>query len=142
VEVGAQYGPVSASVSTGYEASTSLKNFVASTTESTYEDAGKEETKVKEEFNIGPGDKLYFYQHVFSGPGMEFNLDTKSVVSQKKTAQDDTEIYIDVLTKPIRFIESLDVVYGSQPSDAPNDRIREHSSKSDNINDELSLFDK
>ena len=134
VEASATWGPVSATVSSGFEASKLLKDLVSSTTEVTREEDSKWEETEKQDYSIGPGDKLYFYQQTFEGPGMYFALDTTSVTSTKKTADDNTAVQIEVASKPLRFIEYIDVAYGDNESDAPEDRIREFWGNSDDIN--------
>ncbi|KAI0426566.1 hypothetical protein F5Y09DRAFT_345596 [Xylaria sp. FL1042] len=132
VEAGMKWVPVSVSVD--YKASKSLEDFVSSTTEIYCEETVKEETVVKSDCSIGPGDKLYFYQQTFSGAGMDFDMDATAVVSTKKTAEDDKDIYIVVVARPVEFIKNIDVVYGGRPSDAPNDRVRESSGWNDDMN--------
>lgn len=134
ISASATWGPASASVSTRFEASKVLKDFVSSTTEVTREEIDKWEQTETVEYNIGPGDKLYFYQQVFSGPGIVFALDTTSVTSHQKGPDDDQDVEIVVVSSPIRFIDFLDTVYGDRESGAPEDRVLTLGGGSEDIN--------
>lgn len=134
VSSSATWGPVSATVDAGFEASKLLKDFVSSTTEVTRGERDTWEYTETQEYSIGPGDKLYFYQQTFSGPGIYFTLDTTSVTSHKKGPEDDEDVDIVVVSSPVRFIEYMDTVYGNKESDAPEDRVRTFQKGSDDIN--------
>ncbi|KAI0774446.1 hypothetical protein C8Q74DRAFT_1368921 [Fomes fomentarius] len=136
VSSSATWGPVSATVDAGFEGSKPLKDFVSSTTEVSREEKETWQETEKHEYSIGPGDKPYFYQQTFSGPGIyfKFTLDTTSVTSHKKGPEDDQDVDIGVVSTPVRFIECMDVAYGTQESDAPEDRVRTFRSGSDDIN--------
>ena len=124
VSSSATWGSISAEISAGFEASEVLKDFVSSTTEVTREETSKSEYTEAQDYSIGPGDKLYFYQQTFSGPGIYFTLDTTSVTSHKKGPEDDEDVDIVVVSSPVRFIEYMDTAYGDKESDAPADRVR------------------
>ena len=130
----ATWGSVSASVEAGFEASEVLKDFVSSTTEVTREETSKYEYTETQDYSIGPGDKLYFYQQIFSGPGIYFALDTTPVTSHEKGEGDEKAVDIVVVSSPIRFIADMDVAYGDKESDAPADRVRTFGGGSDDIN--------
>ena len=134
VSSSATWGPVSATVDAGFEASKLLKDFVSSTTEVTREERETWEYTETQQYSIGPGDRLYFYQQTFSGPGIYFTLDTTSVTSQKKGPEDDEDVDIVVVSSPVRFIEYMDTAYGDRESDAPEDRVRTFQRGSDDIN--------
>lgn len=123
VSTSATWGPVSATVDAGFEASKLLKDFVSSTTEVTREETQTWESVETQNFSIGPGDKLYFYQQTFAGPGIQFMLDTTSATSIKKGPEDDADAVIVVVSSPVSFIEYMDVAYGDRESDAPEDRV-------------------
>lgn len=134
VSSSATWGPFSATVASGFEASKLLKDFISSTTEVTREEKETWEYTETQEYSIGPGDKLYFYQQVFSGPGIHFTLDTTSATSQKKGPSDNEDVDIVVRSSPVRFVEYMDVAYGTKESDAPQDRVRTFNGGSDDIN--------
>ncbi|EJD43972.1 hypothetical protein AURDEDRAFT_152297 [Auricularia subglabra TFB-10046 SS5] len=134
VSASATWGSVSATVSSGFETAHLLRDFVSSTTEVAREDEQTWSQKETNSFTIGPGDKLYFYQQVFTGPGISFALDTTSVTSSKKTAADGNDIDIIVRSRAIEFIKDITVVYGDSQGLQPNDRVREATGQSDDIN--------
>ena len=116
------------------EISKTFRESISSITEVTREENFKSEKTEKQEYSIGPGDKLYFYQQFLEGPGIYFALDTTSVTSSKKTADDDRDVDIEVVSECVRFYKYIDVAYGDNESDAPEDRVREFWDKSDDIN--------
>lgn len=130
----ATWGPVSATVSSEFESSKTLKDFVSSTTETTRETSTKTERTEEKSVHVGPGDKLFFYQQTFTGPGIYFELDATSVTSQKKDRNERQDVDIIVESKQVRFIELMDVAYGEHESDVPEGRIRAFNDISDDIN--------
>lgn len=134
VSATATWGPVSATVSSGYETSSTLKDFVSSTTEVTREAEESWSHKETQSMTIGPGDRLYFYQQVFSGPGLYFTLDTTSVVSRPKTAEDERDVVIAVRARAVEFVRELGVAFGDNEGDAPDERVREVHRQSDDTN--------
>lgn len=124
VSTSATWGPVAATIDAGFEESKLLKDFVSSTTEVTRGKKQTGESTETQQYSIGPGDKLYFYQQTFSGPGIHFRLDITSVTSHKKGPEDNEDVDIVVISSAVRFIEYIDVVYGDKESDAPEDRVR------------------
>ncbi|KAK4224894.1 hypothetical protein QBC38DRAFT_531944 [Podospora fimiseda] len=130
----ATYGVVEASVSASIENSTIMKDLLSSTKEVTRKEDYTYTKTYKDEFTIGSGDQLYFYQRVFKGPGLFCALEVTEVSSNPKLEDVWTDITMTVTARPQRFIKSLDVVYGDLESHSPGEYIREISGKPADIN--------
>ncbi|KAL2151252.1 hypothetical protein VTH82DRAFT_6350 [Thermothelomyces myriococcoides] len=130
----ATYSVVEASVSSGVEHSTVMKDLLSHTKEVTRKQDYRQSTVTKESFDIGPGDQLYFYQRVFNGPGISCSLDVTEVSSDPSLEGTWTDIDMALLTRPVRFIKYMDVEYTDGEAGAPDDHIREVSGKSADIN--------
>ncbi|KAI1411549.1 hypothetical protein F5Y13DRAFT_191167 [Hypoxylon sp. FL1857] len=97
------------------EVSKAPQDFVSASAKVERDGQVREELKETQSFPVGPGEKLYFYQQHFSGPGLDFDIPTAAAV--------------------IGYIKEMDDVYGDNASDAPSDRVTEFFSGADNIND-------
>ncbi|KAK1216097.1 hypothetical protein PQX77_021275 [Marasmius sp. AFHP31] len=104
VRVGASvtWGPISANIEEGFEASKLFRDYVSSMTK------------------VSPHDVI--------------TVSTAEKQSRKKTSDDNKDIYLEVKSRPVEFIESLQVTYGGNEPDAPAERIREWYNLSDDTN--------
>ncbi|KAH6843032.1 hypothetical protein B0I37DRAFT_357032 [Chaetomium sp. MPI-CAGE-AT-0009] len=111
-----------------------MKELLSSTKEVTRKEEFQQSESFKGEFVITAGDQLYFYQRVFRGPGLSCALDVTETSSNPSLEDSVTDVEMTVITRPRRFIQTMDVAYGKGEAAAPDDRIRELRGKSDDIN--------
>ncbi|KAI0754612.1 hypothetical protein C8Q80DRAFT_1266208 [Daedaleopsis nitida] len=120
----ATWQTVSVTAPKGFEKSDMLKYFLSSLIDITREAEESWQQKDTHSVRIGPGDKLYFYQQMYSGPGMNFALDTISAVRVEKTAADDRNIDLTIRSRVVEFVEDFAVAYGHAPINAPDGCVR------------------
>jgi hypothetical protein len=133
----ASYGPASVSVDASIEQSAVMKRFTSSLSEMTRDHEFTWESKEKQEVEVGAGDKLFFYQRCFEGPGVSTMLEYTSVSSDPTLASKKEEIYMTVRSRSQLFVKDIDVVYGDHESQCPEDRVREHTGQSADMNHDM-----
>ncbi|KAI0836167.1 hypothetical protein F5Y06DRAFT_305479 [Hypoxylon sp. FL0890] len=68
--------------------------------------------------SVGPGEKLYFYRHRFSGPDVDFDITTTAAVhsKEKKTLIDNQNVVVGVVSEPRQYVKDVDFVSGDNRS--------------------------
>ncbi|KAG6829967.1 hypothetical protein H0H92_002772 [Tricholoma furcatifolium] len=133
VQVGASYGPVSASVGAGHSSSKEIDDMLQNTIRT------QQETSITytrtEEHTVGPHSRLCLYQRNFKGPGMSVAETTFRTTSIPLTNDElEEEVVVDLVLVPKNFVKRIKVVYGDRETQAPANRIREFWGGSDDVN--------
>lgn len=135
VEAGFSWGPVSASVKAGYSASKEVTTSLENTSKNEVEETSSYSETEKRTYKIGANSKLCLYQRVYIGPGITVRESVlRTTPTPLKGEELEEVIPIEITLAPKRFLKGIKVVTSTRAIDAPADRIRDVTHKSDDIN--------
>ncbi|KZT39496.1 hypothetical protein SISSUDRAFT_1061097 [Sistotremastrum suecicum HHB10207 ss-3] len=131
-EASASYGPVSAKVAASYENSKEINDLFETTTRTEKETDTVTKTTIRKKFEVGPESQLSLYQKCFSSPGIQVKFET--LTTDVELGKEVIKVPIDVVVQPIEYIQDIQVIFGSSVTDAPDDRVRDITKNSDDVN--------
>ncbi|KAG6908273.1 hypothetical protein DXG01_005538 [Tephrocybe rancida] len=135
LDVGASYGPVSASVKTGYETSKEVNDMLQNTTRDQTEETTTYTKTVERSYRVAGRGRLCLYQRIYDGPGMNVREGAYRATPVPLTTDEmEQEVLVELVLAPKTFIKAIKVVYGNKEIDAPGDRIQQICGGSDDIN--------
>ncbi|KAG6812464.1 hypothetical protein H0H92_002729 [Tricholoma furcatifolium] len=129
------YSVISASVMAADQQSKEVSDLLYQTTQDQKEYTESYSFNETRTYTVGGNSRLILYQRTFQGPGLSSDLDTFQTTSvplpDKNLSQ---PVPLELVVQPQAFVKNLTVVYGNLSSQAPQDRVRELSGGSDDIN--------
>ncbi|KAG5725213.1 hypothetical protein E4T56_gene10119 [Termitomyces sp. T112] len=135
LESGVSYGPITASTQAGYQMSSEINTMLENTIGEQPEGIVSWDKKVTEGYTVHAYSRLILYQRHFYGPGISVQDSSILLDDVPLNAADaEEEVLINIELEPKSFISGIQVVYGDQASDAPDDRVGDWFGGSDNIN--------
>ncbi|KAI0265965.1 hypothetical protein BC834DRAFT_824277 [Gloeopeniophorella convolvens] len=130
-EVGASYGPVSASLKYSYTNSKEITDVLQNTTQSQIDQSQTTTTTETRSYTVGPYSTLCLYQRSFVAPGIAVKNDTFRTSPNPLTDdQLEEDVPLEFILRPNLYL----VVYTDNLSSEPADRVRELYGAPEDIN--------
>ncbi|KAL8685189.1 MAG: hypothetical protein Q9224_005920 [Gallowayella concinna] len=130
-EVGASYGPVSATVKSEFLASKEIQDTYGYTVREQQDMSVQTTIKDSRGYNVEGHGKLGLYQAFFSAPGVVVSLTQTRTGGETPAAQDVT---FDLKLQELQFIKEIQAVYTDNPNDRPFDCLHEITGQNEDIN--------
>ncbi|KAI0262621.1 hypothetical protein BC834DRAFT_890984 [Gloeopeniophorella convolvens] len=134
-EAGVSYGPASASLKYSYNNTKEVSDMLERTTSRQVDQKFDRTSTETRTYKVGAKSRLALYQRSFVAPGMRVQKETYRTTSKPLIGSELVEeVPLEFTLRPVRWLVGLDVVYTSNTSSAPSDRVRELYGGAEDIN--------